>query len=481
MRILMISSEASPLAKTGGLGDILGSLPEFLNQIGLDVRLMIPAYKSIDRSKLIHKSYHPSKIQLGNQYFEFSVEEAVIQGSNTPVYLIHCNELYDRPDLYGPKGGAYEDNDIRYAFQCKVSLEIKHLVDWAPQILHCHDWGAALVPLYQKMLADEDPQKHLPNLITIHSLEHQGHFPKKTLEKIGLPFHFFNPDRLVNRGELSFMEAGLWWTHKITTVSPTYAKEIQTPDHGFGLDKLVLFRDQDIVGILNGIRECEWDPSNDKRISANFNAEDLSGKAQCKLALQEEMGFESNLEIPLLGTVSRLFSQKGMDRFADEIPQLLEKTNFQFVLLGSGDPKQEAQYSKLQEMYPDKISISLEFNADLAHGIMAGSDLFMMPSRYEPCGLSQIYSMRYGSLPIVRSTGGLKDTVHGGDLNEHATGFHFENLSSETLQQITLEAIHIFKKKPDIFKKMQKRAMNLDFSWGRSAEKYKELYLNLLD
>jgi starch synthase len=472
----MISSEVSPLAKTGGLGDILGSLPEFLNNNGQDARVLLPAYKELNRSTLKHIRYFPSRIHLGPSLINFSLEETVIEGANTVCYLLHCNDLYNRDGMYGPRGGAFEDNDIRFAFQCKVALEVAHLTGWKPEIFHCHDWGASLVPVYQKVLGDEDPQKHVPSILTIHSLEHQGHFHRGTLDRIGLPFHLFNPDRLAHQGKISFMEAGLWWANAITTVSPTYAKEIQTPEYGFGLDGMIRSRSADVHGILNGIREYEWDPQTDKRIAANFSSHEMGHKVVCKAALQERMGLPVIGNVPLVGCVSRLFQQKGMDRLGDILPRLANETNFQLVVLGSGEASQENQYHNLQKRFPDKISLSTEFDPDLAHQIMAGSDLFIMPSRYEPCGLSQIYAMRYGSLPIVRITGGLVDTVKSGDFDTEATGFHFSTLNDEAMMSTMHWAFHLYRDKPQTFKKMQVRAMEQDFSWDRSAIKYVELY-----
>lgn len=480
MRVLMITSEASPLAKTGGLGDILGSLPEFLNQNGLDSKILMPAYRKLDRRKLKHIRYYASSLQLGSTLYKYSIEETIIEGPGTPCYLIHCNELYDRDDIYGPRGGSYSDNDIRYAFQCKVALEIKSITGWEPEIFHCHDWGAALVPAYQKILPDKDPQKHIPSVLTIHSLEHQGHFDRSALDRIGLPFYLFNPERIANHNSISFMESGLCWASKITTVSPTYAREIQTPEYGFGLHTHLQSRSHDILGILNGIREYEWDPKIDVEICSHFDANNLDGKKLCKSDLQKITKLPQSEETPLIGCVSRLFSQKGMDCFGQEIPELLKKQDFQFVLLGSGDPSQEDLYKDLQKQYPQNISIHIEFDTTLAHKIMAGSDLFMMPSRYEPCGLSQIYAMRYGALPIVRSTGGLRDTVISGDYKSEATGFHFPDLSSDSIQIATLEAIRVFKHNPDTFLVMQKRAMSQDFSWTQSATDYEKLYSALL-
>lgn len=469
MRIAMISPEAVPFSKTGGLADVAGALPRALAEQGVNVIVVTPFYRTVRAGE-----------KLPVQVFGSDVYQAVLPGSSVKVFFIRRDEYFDRDHLYGTPQGDYPDNCARFSFFCRASLELLRRITFEPHIVHAHDWQSGLVPLYMKSQFDTY-FKHARSVFTIHNLAYQGLFDPKEWPLLQLDWKYFNWRELEFYGKINFLKAGIVFADAVTTVSPTYAKEIQTQEYGCGLDGVLRERKSALHGILNGVDYSEWNPKTDKLIPHNYSETSLAGKAKCKEHLQKKMNLPALKDVPLIGMVGRLVEQKGIDLFA-KIAEQLTKDRVQFAILGTGNPHYQDVLTKLGRQYPEHFSVRIGFDNPLAHEIEAGSDMFLMPSRYEPCGLNQIYSLKYGTIPIVRKTGGLADTVV--DVSTESlsagagTGFVFEEYSPQALYGCIQRALAYYRDRA-AWKKLVKNAMKQDFSWGRSAREYLRLYQSL--
>ena len=471
LQVLMVTSEATPFAKTGGLGDVLGSLPPALARAGVDVAVVLPRYGFIPAAGL-QRVVESLSVPLGPNTWPVEIYAAVERG--VPFFFIDCPPLYGRPGIYGEDGAGYPDNHIRFGLLCRAALEVVRRL-FRPRILHCHDWQAALVPAWLRYPLALDPTFiGMRTVLTIHNLGYQGRFPPEAIPETGLGETTVPPDVLTHRGDLNFLKTGIELAGALTTVSPTYAREIQTPEFGCGLDELLCRRSADLTGILNGVDYYLWSPETDRYIATNYSAEDLSGKRDCKADLLAEFGLPASLlDTPLIGIVSRFTSQKGFD-LIDAAAGELAALELALVALGAGEPRYEEMFRRLQQTYPEKIAVRIAYDEALAHKIEAGADMFLMPSRYEPCGLNQIYSLRYGTIPIVRATGGLADTV------DEETGFRFTDYAPEALLDAVRRALEAWRDQRR-WRRMMFRAMKKDFSWDASARQYTALYNRLLE
>jgi len=462
-RILMVASEAAPFAKTGGLADVLGSLPPALARLGNEVAVVIPRYRSVPPAEAILTL----PIRVGPNGFQIAIQETVRQGVR---YLfVDCPRLYDRAGIYGEAGIDYPDNHIRFAALSQAAIGVARGL-FRPDVFHAHDWQAGLLPVYLRENLALDPTfSGVRCVFTIHNLGYTGDFPAARVAEIGLPRALFHSEGLEFFGQLSFLKAGIVWADAVNTVSPTYAREIQTPEFGFRMDGLLRSRAAKLSGILNGVDYEEWNPETDKRLPAWYSAADLAGKRVCKAELLGEMDLPIDLDRPVIGIVSRFAEQKGMDLVAAVAAADSPLEKAALVVLGSGDRGLEAAFRELASAYPWRVAARVGYDENMAHLIEAGSDMFLMPSRYEPCGLNQIYSLRYGTVPVVRATGGLQDTV------EAQTGFKFKGLSAGELAQAIAAALEAFEDKPGWMARMR-RGMAKDFSWDASAVEYQRLY-----
>jgi len=457
----MVASEAAPFAKTGGLADVLGALPPALARLGEHVAVLLPFYRGVAIPPAAPIVTLP--VQVGPHGYSVAIHEVIRQGVQ---YLFaDCPPLFDRAGIYGthgqPGGGDYPDNHIRFAVLCQAALGVARTV-FRPDVFHAHDWQAGLLPVYLRESLLLDPTFFGARCVfTIHNLGYQGSFPATAIADLGLDARLFHSEGLEFFGQLNFLKAGIVWSDAITTVSPTYAREIQTPEFGFRMDGLLRSRASKLTGIINGVDYDEWNPETDRHLPANYSADDLSGKRACKLALLEEMGLPADPDQPLFGIVSRFAQQKGIDLVAAIAPL----TGGALVVLGSGEAPLENAFRSLALAHPDRVAARIGYDEGLAHRIEAGSDIFLMPSRYEPCGLNQIYSLRYGTVPVVRATGGLVDTVN------EATGFKF----GEDLAGAVGTALEEFQDR-DAWISRMRRGMAEDFSWDASAVKYQNLY-----
>jgi starch synthase len=469
VKILFAVAEAVPFAKTGGLGDVAGALPAALRRKGLDVRVVMPLYRGISREGLRPVTRTGSEI--GGMRLEGAIWEGAFP-NGTPVYLVDCARLYDRDGVYGEGGRDYDDNLVRFVFLCQAAAVLIR-DGWTPDIVHSHDWHAALLPAYLRMRGDP-----LPTLFTIHNLAHQGLFPAGQFGLTGLPAEAFTSEGVEFFGQLNVMKAGLVSSHALSTVSETYAREIQTDEFGMGLQGLLRVRSTDLFGVLNGVDYSQWDPRNDPHISARYGPDELSGKAVCKAALQHDLGLPVDSHAPLMATIARLVPQKGIDLIAGGL-ETVASMGAQVVILGTGDPAYEGAFRAAQSRLPHQVRALVGFDERLAHRVEAGADIFLMPSRFEPSGLNQLYSLRYGTVPVVRRTGGLADsivdvtpeTLHLG----RANGFAFAPYSVEAFVATVGRAIAAFRDS-GLWRWLQYVGMNADFSWDRAAEKYVVLY-----
>jgi starch synthase len=471
----MVSSEASPWAKSGGLADVLGALPAALARMGHPVATVIPRY-SVTKKAPATRAFRGLRIPLAGRIYEVDVwtlTPAEGASGRETLFLVDQPELFDRPGLYG-EGWDYGDNHIRFALLSKAALEISRRV-FPADIIHCHDWQASLVPAYLKDPRMVDPAwLGIRTLLTIHNLGYQGVFDKSILGAIGLPAEFDSPDGMEFWGRLSLLKAGIVFADALNTVSKKYAEEIQTPEYGFGMDGLLRNRRNVLSGILNGADYSRWNPETDPYLPAHYSATDLSGKQICKRELLREMGLpERAIDRPLLGIISRFAEQKGLELIGETAPALFQDDVY-MVVLGNGEARLEDLFRTLQTRFPDRISVRFGYDDRMAHRIEAGTDIFLMPSRYEPCGLNQIYSLRYGTVPVVRATGGLDDTIVGAPASA-ATGFKFPDYNGNALLEAIREACGKWTGRK-AWAAMMVRGMQKDFSWTASAGEYSQLY-----
>lgn len=470
-RILMVTSEAAPFAKTGGLADVLGSLPPALVDKGLEVAVVLPAYGTIDL-RGSERIYNDLTVWMDGGRYDCSIERFMRYG--VQYLFVNCPALFGRQGIYGDGHGEFGDNHIRYAVLCRAALGIASRI-FRPDVIHCHDWQAGLVPVYLKTTFRHDPVFYgIKTILTIHNLGYQGRYGADVLPSIALPVQdVMHSEGLEYFGDVNYLKGGIVYADYITTVSPRYAQEIQTPEFGFGLDPLLRARRFFLAGILNGVDYDEWNPETDRYIPQRYNADTLDGKLACKKALLEDFNLPTDeLETrPLLGIVSRFAQQKGLDLVGDCI-QGIADLGAQMVVLGSGDPQLERTFASFAKARPEQFGYRSGYNEGLAHRIEAGSDMFLMPSRYEPCGLNQIYSLKYGTVPVVRAIGGLDDTVTGD------TGFKFFGSTAHDLYNCLQNAIEQFPNR-EAWRERMRRGMAQDFSWAVSAERYAELYRRL--
>jgi starch synthase len=477
MNVVMVASEVVPFSKTGGLADVVGTLPRALAAQGVTVSVVTPYYRQVrDADHPIEPLGKTLSVPLGGESRKTPVHLADVEG--VKVYFLENAEFYDRDDLYGTARGEYPDNAARFAFLARGALEL-----WRgspPDILHAHDWQAGLLPaLVRTTLHDFFPKTR--TVMTIHNLAYQGLFNAREWPLTGLDSARFNWQELEFYGKINFLKGGIVFADAVTTVSPTYAREIQREEFGCGLDGVLRHRSSRLYGILNGVDYRQWDPKDDPLIPAPYTPRSLEGKSKAKDALQKKCGLPKGKSIPLVGMITRLAEQKGLDLFLNAAERLT-KDEIQFVILGTGNPYYEEALRGLARRFPEHFSVTIGFDNALAHEIEAGADMFLMPSRYEPCGLNQIYSLRYGTIPLVRATGGLADTVvdvtteslHKGA----ATGFRFEEYSPDALYACIQRALSYYRDGA-AWKKIVRAAMKQDFSWDRSAARYIELYRSL--
>lgn len=475
MKILFPTSECVPFAKTGGLADVAGALPVALEKLGHEVHVVMPLYQHVRNSGV---PFHSTKIRLhvpvANNLLTADVFDTQLPDSNTTVHLIQYGPYFNRVELYRTAEGDYPDNHRRFAFFSRAVLELGKALGGSWDILHGHDWHTGLIPAYLRTLyRDEPAYARTRSLITIHNLAYQGVFPQEILGESLLPDSLFHPDGLEFWGRVNYLKAGLVYSDRINTVSPTYAREIQTPEMGCGLDGVLRARRDALSGILNGIDYSIWDPWTDPVIPIHFKKERLQRKQELKQQLLEDQRMFSLPDAPLLGIISRLDDQKGFDILA-EVSEKLMQMNVQIVLLGTGTKRYHDLFLRLKAQYPRKLALNLTFDNQLAHLIYAGADMFLMPSHYEPCGLGQLISMRYGTVPVVRETGGLADTVANFD-GRKGNGFTFSNYSGEALLIAIKRACETYQNQ-DAWRQIMRAGMECDFSWTQSAKTYVDLY-----
>ncbi len=478
MKIAMLSSEIAPFAKTGGLADVLGTLSTALEKRGHEISLIMPAYRSVLNGPFaLDETGMRSTVPLASSGAEGSVLEARL-GQNLPVYLVRADRYFDRDFLYGTPYGDYPDNAERFTFFCRAALEI--LRQHPVEIVHCHDWQTALAIVFLKTQASRYPEiASVKTVLTAHNLGFQGIFRETNWPFLDLDRSYFSPQHLEFYGNINFLKGGLIFADKITTVSPSYAREIMSAEQGFGLQGLLQQRAADVTGILNGVDYSEWNPEIDPFIARRYSAGDLTGKRICKDKLQGSLGLPVKSGVPLFGMISRLTSQKGFDLLEKILDQMMER-ELQLVLLGSGELRYEDFFVTAAARFSEKFAVRMGFDEALAHRIEAGADIFLMPSLYEPCGLNQMFSLKYGTIPVVRAVGGLKDTVIDCDAEpDKGTGFVFDRYEPLAFWESIQRALRVFgENRP--WTALMHRAMRMDFSWDRSAEAYDNLYEQLL-
>ncbi|MGA2586572.1 MAG: glycogen synthase GlgA [Candidatus Aminicenantales bacterium] len=480
MKIALIASEVAPYAKTGGLADVAGALPRYLVKLGMEVKVFMPLYREVRQKGFpLMKIVDRMTLDWSGQDEPFTVWESAEGAAST--YFIDKPAFFDRECLYGTPAGDYPDNGRRFAFFAKASLAALKTLNYAPDIVHVHDWQAAIALACLRFIYGQDAFfKNTKSLCTIHNLAYQGLFDKSLLNEIGLPEHLFTMDALEFYDKVSYLKAGILYASALSTVSYRYSQEIQTPEFGCGLEGLLKKRSDVLTGILNGVDYAAWDPGVDSCLAANYTPADLKGKAECKNDLLDAFNLPvSKKVIPVIGMVSRLAGQKGLDILMDALAKLFP-LGIKLIILGTGEEKIQEALSFLRNRYPSFFGLEIAFDDRLARKIYAGSDMLLIPSRYEPCGLTQMYGLKYGSIPIVRATGGLDDCIQDFNPEEgRGNGFKFEAYSPLDLLGAVRRAIHIYEKKA-LWDILLHNAMACDFSWERSAQEYILLYQNIV-
>lgn len=475
MKILFVTSEAHPLIKTGGLADVSGALPAALQALGQDVRLLLPGYTPVLNKLESRRTVASFGVFPGQP--EIRLLSAKMPHTEVPVYVLDAPQYFCR--VAGPYqyelGGDWPDNAMRFGMLSRVAAMLgseDSPIAWRADIVHCNDWQSGLAPAYLQL----NRGAHAKSVMAIHNMAFQGNFDRDWLVPLDLPQSCFDMHGVEFHGYLSFLKAGLHYADRIVTVSPTYAREIQTTEMGYGMQGLLTVRNGDVSGILNGIDEQEWNPATDQYLAARYDSGNLAPKSAGKLALQQQLGLEADAKAPLLGVVSRLTYQKGLDMLLESMPRLLDG-GVQLVVLGSGESELERRFQHLAQRYPERASVTLRFDEGLSHRIMAGADIFLMPSRFEPCGLNQMYGMRYGTPPVVRKTGGLADSVT--DARESSgTGFVFDEADPAMLYRTIVRAIECYRDEKR-FRQIQLNGMRRDVGWGGSAQRYLDLYRSM--
>ena len=479
LSVLMVASEVQPYAKTGGLADVTGALSGALARLGHAVTLVMPRYRAVDA---VGRAERRLSLSMGGRAFEVGLVE-VARGPRERVVLVECDELYDREGLYGAGGQDHPDNAVRFGVLARAALDFAAALDTPPSIVHAHDWQAGLVPVLLRTRDTADPAwRRIPSLFTIHNLAYQGLFPAETLGVLDLDPGLFSVDGLEFWNQVSFLKGGINFADAVTTVSAAYAREIRTAEYGEGLDGLLVHRQHVLTGILNGIDTDTWDPLTDPYLPAPFSVADLSGKRLAKQALLTRYGLPDDataMARPVIGMVSRLVEQKGLALIWEGRDALAEM-DASFVILGSGERRYEGMWRDLAAAHPTRIGVRIGFDEELSHLIEGGADIFLMPSRFEPCGLNQMYSMRYGTVPVVRSTGGLEDTVLACDPEtDSGTGFIFKEYRTSAMLAAVEAALAIYAR-PARWRMVQEAGMRQDFSWNASAAAYVQEYRKVI-
>ena len=479
-KIAFATSEIAPFAKSGGLADVSAALPARLHAAGHDVRVFVPFYSSIDVDAWdfhLHPGIQDVPLRFGPIQVHFSLFRAKLPGSDLEVSFVHCPRLYERDGLYTDA----TDEPVRFALLCRALLESCQREQWAPDVIHCNDWQTALIPAYLRSpYAWDRLFAETRTVLSIHNLGYQGVFPAEVIDMLGFgePSLFDKKDYLA--GRVNFLKTGITLADRLTTVSPTYAREIQTETYGFGLHELLKRRGDDLRGVLNGVDTDVWNPRTDPNIAARYSAKSIWRKEKAKAALLADISLPYVKGVPVIGMITRLAGQKGLNLLEESLPVILAKYDVRFVLLGSGEPRIEEFFAKLQKSFPEKVWFYRGFHSELAHKIEAGADMFLMPSLYEPCGLNQMYSLVYGTVPIVRSTGGLADTVRNFDPETgEGNGIVFEHPTADGVHWAIETALEIYGDEV-LWKKLRKNGIEgADFSWDRAAEAYTEIYAEL--
>lgn len=492
MKIVFIASECVPYIKTGGLADVVGALPKALQALGHEVMVVLPRYAAVDGSRHGLKPYLSSMgVWMGNAEEWCAVQVAenhsgvaeehsrAADNRRVPVYFIESQKYFDRYGLYHDADfHDYLDNPQRFGFLARAGLQLCKDIGFSPDIVHAHDWQTALACAYLKIWHWNDPVLgEAASVLTLHNLAYQGVYPAALIDYLGLQWGNFVPTKFEDHGRINFLKGGIAYADVVNTVSTTFALESRTPEGGYGLAPYLNDKGENYRGILNGCDYAEWDPATDPMIPARFCAQDLSGKAGCKRAMQERFGLKVDETVPVFGVVSRLVAQKGLELLAQAIPDFLANMRIQFVILGAGEKFLESFFGSLPGSYPGQVGSYIGYSNELAHWIEAGADFFVMPSLFEPCGLNQMYSLKYGTLPIVRATGGLEDTVQQyNEATGEGTGFKFWEPSVRALYYTAGWAVSTYYDRREHIRKMIQSAMGQDYSWQKSAEAYEQLY-----
>jgi starch synthase len=477
VKILIITPEVAPFAKVGGLADVTGALPKALEQLGHDVRVVCPLYGCIKKDENWHPQGKPLCVPMGAGMRYARVWERTLPGSEVPAYFIEYDEFFARQEIYEGPWGWHSDNDRRFGFFNRAALELCFWLDWMPDVVHVHDWPTGLVPVMLNTVYAGTPLGRAASVITIHNIQHQGYCDHSIISFLGLPEWLFRADHVEAMGAVSMLKGGIYHSTKITTVSPTYAKEIQGPIGGQGMNGILKFRAGDLIGVLNGIDTSVWNPRSDKNLPAPYNYANLEPKAQSKKLLSERFGLNYDPKAPVFGVVSRLYEQKGLDILRAIVPRVMDNLNAQFVILGTGESDLEYAFSDFHGRYPGRFATWIGFDDARAHLIYGGADFFLMPSRFEPCGLGQMYAMTYGTIPVVRATGGLADTVRQYDEKDGSgTGFLFGDPSPDAFYDTIAFACRTWQNHPRHIAAMRERDMRQDFSWDNSANSYANVY-----
>lgn len=481
MKILFVASECTPFAKTGGLGDVVAGLSKALRRMKHDARVLIPLYSFIDRKKYGLKLVGSHCIHMGGAEHWIGLHEARMD-AEVPVWFVEYDSYFARGGIYDGPGGHYADNAYRFAMLSKAALQVSKDRAWIPEVMHIHDWPSAFVPVFLKTWDRIlSPLSNTASVLTIHNIGYQGVYPPEVLPYVGLGPEHFTPNTMEDHGKVNLLKAGINYSEAITTVSPTHASEILDPIGGMGLAPYLNNRRADFFGILNGCDYEHWNPETDRHIPARYSAKNMAGKAVCKGALQKQMNLNVAPNAPLFGIVSRFAPQKGFGLLQAALPVAMAQMGMQFVVLGNGDPGTETFFRSLQYSFPGRAAAQIGFDIELSHLIEAGCDFFLMPSLYEPCGLNQMYSLRYGTLPVVRATGGLEDTViNYSEATGEGTGFKFIQPTPLALQNTIGWAVSTWFDRPKHIVQLRQQAMAQDFSWSNSAAQYVRVYKHAL-
>lgn len=482
--VLFVTSEVIPYSKTGGLADVSNSLPQALNSLSNEVRIITPKYGQLDERRLqIHeiKRLKDINLEMAGKKYKYSIKSSFIHGKNTKaqIYLLENQDFFKNKGIYQniKTKKDFPNNDERYMFFCKAVLEVLEILQWKPDIIHCNDWQTGLIPFFIKTLYKDNPHiSDIKTVFTIHNLAYQGNYPKSTFKKTDLPEEFFNDSTVKFHDKFSYLKAGIKYADKVTTVSQKYAEEIRTDkEYSSGMEDVLNERKKDLVGILNGIDNSVWNPSFDKVIDYRYTYQEIPLKYENKRELLEKHKLTYDENIPLIGIISRLVDQKGFDLIVEAFDDIM-KENIQMIILGTGEEKYQKFLMKMKKKYNDKLIVHIGFDEELAHKIEAGSDMYLMPSKFEPCGLNQMYSLKYGTVPIVRNTGGLSDTVTNYKDAKKGNGFLFEKYDAKEMVKTIKTAINIYQNDKKLWYGLMKNGMAMDFSWNLSAKKYMDLY-----